>query len=68
MFHMQLQKSRIMLQRASMDREIKAQQKGYEAYMKKAEQTASNYEYYDDNGNKKTLSIPKKLSRPCDLW
>lgn len=54
-----IKKSRIMLQRASMDREIKAQQKGYEAYMKKAEQTASNYEYYDDNGNKKTLSIPK---------
>ena len=54
-----IKKSRIMLQRASMDREIKAQQKGYETYMKKAEQTASNYEYYDDNGNKKTLSIPK---------
>lgn len=55
-----LKESLLKSQSSSIDKEIQAQQQGYDAYMKKAQSVAEKYTYYDKDENKQTLSIPKK--------
>lgn len=55
-----LRESLLKSQSSSIDKEIQAQQQGYDAYMKKAQSVAEKYTYYDKDENKQTLSIPKK--------
>ena len=55
-----LKESLLKSQSSSIDKEIQAQQQGYDTYMKKAQSVAEKYTYYDKDENKQTLSIPKK--------
>lgn len=55
-----LKESLLKSQSSSIDKEIQAQQQGYDSYMKKAQSVAEKYTYYDKDENKQTLSIPKK--------
>ena len=55
-----LKESLLKSQSSSIDKEIQAQQQGYDTYTKKAQSVAEKYTYYDKDENKQTLSIPKK--------
>ena len=55
-----LKESLLKSQSSSIDKEIQAQQQGYDTYMKKAQSVAEKYTYYDKDEKKQTLSIPKK--------
>lgn len=53
-------KSNLKKQIAAIDDEISARKHGAEVYMQVADEIASNYEYYDENGNKQSLTIPEE--------
>ena len=47
----------------AIDNEIVANQKGYSAYLEKANAVAKKYVYQDDNDNTRSLSIPSKYKK-----
>lgn len=47
----------------AIDNEIVANQKGYSAYLEKANAVAKKYVYQDDNDNTQSLSIPSKYKK-----
>lgn len=47
----------------AIDNEIVANQKGYSAYLEKANAVAKKYVYQDDNGNTQSLAIPSKYKK-----
>lgn len=55
--------AQLQKQITAIDNEIVANQKGYSAYLEKANSVAKKYKYQDDNGNARSLSIPSKYKK-----
>lgn len=55
--------AQLQKQITAIDNEIVANQKGYYAYLEKANAVAKKYEYQDDNDNARSLSIPSKYKK-----
>lgn len=56
-------KSRLKMQISAIDNQIAANQRAAATYMQVADELAAHYEYYDENGNKQSLTIPEEYKQ-----
>ena len=57
-------KAQLNKQMDAINKEISANTRGANAYLRKANNVAKNYKYYDDNGKAHSVSVPAQYKKP----